>query len=170
VQESGAPRNVTARRLHAGIHGREERASRATSQGDRMDHLAEMLQTHPHPASSAGDEAQACIEAAAECAHVCTVCADACLAEDDVAGLEACIRLNLDCADICALTSRLIARPSRRDEPTLEAMLQACARICRACAEECAAHAAHMEHCRVCAESCRSCAEACDRMAAALVP
>lgn len=134
-----------------------------------MDPIARMLETHPHPASSAGDEAQACIEACAECAATCTICADACLAEKNVQHLVQCVRLNLDCADICAITGRLIARPSRRDEPTLEAVLKACTAACRACAEECGRHGEHMEHCRVCAESCRKCADACERMSRALV-
>ena len=135
-----------------------------------MNRVRSMLRSHPHPASRAGDEALACIEACAECAATCTTCADACLEEGEVASLVKCIRLNLDCADICEVTGRLIARPSRSDEPTLEALLQACAKVCRACADECEAHAEHMEHCRVCAEACRACAEACEEMAAALVP
>ena len=134
-----------------------------------MDRIERMLETHPHPASNAGDEALACIIACAECAATCTTCADACLVEENAGGLTRCIQLNLDCADICAITGRLIARPSRRDEPTLEAILTACATACRACAEECATHGEHMEHCRVCAEACRSCAEACERMSSALV-
>lgn len=128
-----------------------------------------MLASHPHPASRAGDEAHGCIVACAECSAVCTTCADACLAEPDSPHLAQCVRLNLDCADVCEITARLIARPSRRDEPTLEALLEACAAACRACAEECARHAGEMKHCRICEESCRRCADACDRMRAALV-
>lgn len=134
-----------------------------------MDRIEQMLRTHPHPASSAGDEALACILACAECAATCTTCADACLTEENAHELTLCVKLNLDCADICALTGRLIARPSRRDEPTLEAMLEACATACRACAEECTKHADHMEHCRICAEACHACADACEAMASALV-
>ena len=135
-----------------------------------MDRLKALLHAHPHPASDAGEEALACIAATAECAAACTACADACLAEEEVAALVKCIRLNLDCADICEVAARLIARASRRDEPTLEAMLDACVTICRACADECDAHAEGMEHCEFCAEACRVCAEACERMVAALVP
>lgn len=134
-----------------------------------MDRIERMLHTHPHPASNAGDEALACILATAECALTCTTCADACLTESDPRGLATCIKLNLDCADVCALTGRLIARASRRDEPTLEGVLEACVTACRACADECARHANHMEHCRVCTDACSACAEACDRMRSALV-
>jgi hypothetical protein len=134
-----------------------------------MDRVRRMFQTHPAPASDAGEEAYALVQAAAECAFACTACADACLEEDDPAELRRCIRLNLDCAEICTLTGRLIARPGPQDPDLLRTQLEACATACRACAAECEAHAEHMEHCRICAESCRACAEACDRMKGALV-
>ena len=134
-----------------------------------MDRVRQMFASHPNPASDAGDEAFALVQAAAECVSTCTTCADACLEEDDPASLRSCIRTNLDCAGICAVTGRLIARPGTQESAVLRAQLDACAAACRACAAECERHAGHMEHCRVCAESCRACAEACDRMKAALV-
>jgi uncharacterized membrane protein len=134
-----------------------------------MERVREMFATHPNPASDAGDEAFALVRATAECAAVCTTCADACLEEDDPAPMRGCIRSNLDCADLCAVTGRLIARPGTQDPKTLRAQLEACATACRACADECDRHAAKMEHCRICAESCRACADACDRMKGALV-
>jgi hypothetical protein len=134
-----------------------------------MDQLGPMLASHPAPAHSDGDVALACIQACYECAAVCATCADACLAEDDVAALVTCIRLNLDCSDVCELTGRLFVRPSGRDAPALELQLEACAAMCRACGDECASHAQHMEHCRICAECCRRCADSCDRMRGALV-
>lgn len=134
-----------------------------------MDRVSRMFQTHPAPASDAGDEAFALVHAAAECTFTCTTCADACLEEDDPRALRTCIRLNLDCAEICAVTARLIARPGPQNQALLSAQLDACATACRACADECESHADHMEHCRICAEACRACAEACDRMKSALV-
>jgi hypothetical protein len=134
-----------------------------------MDQLGPMLASHPHPAGSEREAAQACVEACVECSAICASCADACLAEDDVQQMVQCIRLNIDCADICETTARLFARPSPRDADALRLQLEACAAICRACGDECAQHAAHMEHCRICADSCRRCAEACDSMLAALV-
>lgn len=134
-----------------------------------MDRLEKMFQTHPSPASDAGDEAFAMVNAAAECAYVCTTCADACMEEQEPSKLRKCIRNNLDCADICQATARLISRPGEQDSEVLRAQLDACATACRACADECEKHAEMHEHCRVCAESCRACAEACDRMKKALV-
>lgn len=134
-----------------------------------MDRLRRLFSAHPHPASDAGKQAFALVSAASECAAVCTACADACLQEEDVASLRSCIRQNLDCADICAVVSRLIARPGEQDADTLRSQLDACAAACRACAEECQHHADAMEHCAVCAEACRACAEECERMNAAIV-
>jgi uncharacterized membrane protein len=128
-----------------------------------------MFATHPNPASEAGDEAFALVAAAAECGHVCTTCADACLEEDDPSALRRCIRSNLDCAEICSLTARLISRPGKQESAVLRAQLEACAVACRACAAECERHADAMEHCRVCAEACRACADACERMRQAIV-
>ena len=134
-----------------------------------MDRVRQMFQDHPAPASDAGEEAFALVQAAAECTYTCTTCADACLEEEDPTKLRACIRLNLDCAEICSVTAKLIARPGAQDPALLRAQLAACAAACRACAEECGKHAQMHEHCRICAESCRACAEACDRMKGALV-
>jgi len=135
-----------------------------------MTSLKRMLDAHPHPAGSNGDAARDCIKACSECAQACTICADACLSEDEhLRMLVKCIRLNLDCADICRVTAQLLTRPSHRDAPALQAQLEACIQICKACADECSLHEA-MEHCRICANVCRECMEACEAMAAALVP
>jgi hypothetical protein len=134
-----------------------------------MDRVRRMFQAHPAPASDAGDEAFALVQAAAECTFTCTTCADACLEEEDAASLRKCIRLNQDCAAICGVTARLIARPGPQDRNLLQAQLEACAVACRACAEECESHADRMAHCRICAEACRACADACERMSGVLV-
>lgn len=135
-----------------------------------MDRVMEMFRAHPNPASDAGDEAFALVRAATECAQVCTTCADACMEEDDPARMRLCIRTNQDCADITAVTARLVARPGAQSAELLRWQLEACATAARACAEECDKHADEMEHCRICAESCRACAEASERMLGAVVP
>lgn len=136
-----------------------------------MTTLHSMLASHPDPVHSNADEARRCIEACGECYQACTVCADACLGESKVAELVACIRLNLDCAEVCRTTGTLMTRPSHRDAPALRAQLQACAEICRACGDECRKHGEMgMKHCAVCAESCFACAEACEAMMEVLVP
>lgn len=134
-----------------------------------MDRIRQIFDSHPKPASDAGDEAFALVQAASECAHACTTCADACLEADDPGPLRKCIRLNQDCAGICFLVGQLISRPGPQDSHLLQAQLDACAAACKACAEECEAHGDRMAHCRICAEACHACARACEVMKARLV-
>jgi hypothetical protein len=72
--------------------------------------------------------------------------------------LKQCIRLNLDCADVCGATGALASRRTGSNEPILRQMLQTCAAACQVCGEECQRHAGH---CRICAEACRRCDQAC---------
>ena len=106
-----------------------------------------------------------CIEACYDCAESCTQCADDCLGEENVQELTSCIRLNLDCADICAATGRVVSRQTDVDANVTSAIVQACIAACRSCGDECELHAAHgMEHCRVSAEECRRCEQACQEL------
>ena len=130
-------------------------------------HVQEMLNTHPakHEIPFARIR---CIEACYSCAQSCIACADACLAEEMVADLRQCVRLNLDCADICAVTGVIASRQTGSNRRTFRAVLEACATSCHGCGEECARHADQHEHCRICAEECRVCAEACEKALAEL--
>jgi hypothetical protein len=129
----------------------------------------QMLDTYPREVSLDRGLLVACIEACYDCADSCTQCADACLAEESLQELTTCIRLNLDCADICATTGRVVGRRTGYDPAVTSAVLRACIESCRACADECDIHAAHgMEHCRVCAEECRRCEQACQELLAAI--
>lgn len=121
----------------------------------------EMIATHPDVRGNVNDALIACIDACYACAEACTSCADACLAEEMVKELRQCIRLNLDCADICAATASLATRRTGSNEEVIRKTLEACATACRACGDECASHAAMHEHCRMCAASCRACETAC---------
>ncbi len=93
-----------------------------------------------------------------ECAVECNHCTSACLEEQDVKMLAKCIKLEIDCAEICRLATSFLARGSEHAEH----ILKECAEICEACAKECESHS-HMEHCKKCAEVCRKCAEACQQ-------
>ena len=117
-----------------------------------------------HPAELGGvdrDTLRACIEACYECAQACTACGDACLGEEMVAQLVRCIRLNLDCADVCDTTGRVLSRQTGYDANLAKAVLEACAVSCKTCGDECERHAGMHEHCRVCADACRRCESAC---------
>ena len=124
-------------------------------------HAREMISTHPDVKGSISEALVRCVEECYACAQACTACADACLAEEMVRQLRQCIRLNLDCADVCAATGALGSRRTGSNEQVLLQMLEVCATACRVCGKECDRHAGQHDHCRICAESCRRCAQAC---------
>ena len=128
-----------------------------------------MLRTHPEPALAQPDALTACIHACVESAQACTACADACVAEHDRA-LGPCIRIALDCADLCAATSRVLSRQLAPDLGVISMALQLCATACDVCAYECRRHAAAHAHCDVCAAACRRCTTACRDLLATTVP
>jgi hypothetical protein len=72
----------------------------------------EILESHPLPANIDRELLAACIDTCGECNSSCTVCADASLAQAEVAEMRRSIRLCLDCADVCrrceAACSRLL--------------------------------------------------------------
>ena len=77
--------------------------------------------------------------------------------------LARCIRLDLDCTNVCDATGKILSRQTAFEVQMAQAALEACARVCRLCSEECEQHAEHgMEHCRICAEACRRCESACN--------
>ncbi|MEW6421212.1 MAG: four-helix bundle copper-binding protein [Deinococcota bacterium] len=127
-----------------------------------------MLHTHPDPAIGLDLNALAeCIDACFECEQVCTACADACLGErEHLTHLIHCIRLNLDCADVCGAAGRVLSRLTQPDRNVLRAQLQACVAACKACGDECEQHGRgmNMQHCAACAQSCRRCEQACQNL------
>ena len=132
-----------------------------------MTHAHAMLDTYPRSFQLDADQLAQTIDMLVDCANTCTQCADACLAEGDP-DLARCIRRNLDCADICNTTSRVVSRQTEYDADVTRPLLEACIAACRSCGDECERHADHMEHCRICAEQCRSCEEACRSLLAAM--
>jgi hypothetical protein len=133
-----------------------------------MTHVQDMLRTHPRQPQVDTAALVNCIEECFSCAQTCTSCADACLGEQNVQEMVQCIRFNLDCADVCDATGRVLSRQTEPDWSLVRSQLQACATACRVCGAECERHAGHMEHCRVCAEACRRCEEACNRLLSAI--
>ena len=134
-----------------------------------MTQATTMLETYPADLGDVDRHALArAIEECFSCSQACTACADACLSESDVAMLAKCIRENLDCADICDTTGRVLSRHTGYDANVTRAMLEACVAACKSCGDECQRHAAQHEHCRVCAEACRRCEEACRELLVSL--
>lgn len=129
-----------------------------------MQHLQDVLRSHPAAIGATGGRLLEATAHAARCAQACAACADACLAEPDVAGLVQCIRLDLDCADLCGAMATMGLRRAGGTAATLatlRGLVDLCVDACRACAEECERHAERHEHCRACAAQCRQCADAC---------
>ncbi|HEX6000416.1 MAG TPA: four-helix bundle copper-binding protein [Hyphomicrobiaceae bacterium] len=125
-------------------------------------HAQQMIATHPHVKGSTDEILIRCIEECYACAQSCTACADACLGEDSVKDLQQCIRLNLDCADICAASGAIATRRTGSNEQIMRDMLQTCAAACEVCAGECERHASRHDYCRICADACRACEQACE--------
>lgn len=98
------------------------------------------------------------IRALEHCASVCDYCAAACLEEDQVAKLTACIRLDIQCAAVCRLQALLLVHDSQYSRD----ITRTCIRLCRSCAEECSQH--EHEHCQQCAQACHTCAQACEAL------
>src|SRR4029077_1275534 len=122
--------------------------------GSRAMHVKEMIGKHPRTKGEANAALIHCIEECYDCAQTCASCADASLAEDAVKMLARCVRLNLDCTDMCVATGAIATRHLVSESPMLREILAACGLTCRRCEEECLRHASNHAHCRVCAKVC----------------
>jgi len=125
-----------------------------------MSYARQMLDTYPRTLNVDADLLAATIDALSDCAQACTADTDADLSEDNLAEMVKCIRLCLNCTDICAATAAIVSRLAEYDADATRPLLGACAATCKSCGDECERHA-HMPHCRVCAEACRRCEQAC---------
>lgn len=108
----------------------------------------------------AHEKHQQLIQILHECMAACNHCYDACLKEEDVKMMAECIRLDRECADMCAFLEQSLTRNS----PFSADLAAVCAKICEACGNECQKHD-HHDHCKECAEACFKCAEACKEVA-----
>jgi uncharacterized membrane protein len=120
-----------------------------------MSYAAQMLDTYEHALDVDAGVLATGIEVLADCAQACSVDTDANLGEQNVAEMVRCIRLCLNCADICAAAAAVMSRPATAEKGVIQPLLTACAAICRSCGDECARHARMHPHCRVCEGACR---------------
>jgi hypothetical protein len=110
-----------------------------------------------------------CVEECHAAAVAADGCADACLAERPVTPtLSRCIRLSLDCAELCKTAGTIARRRIGSNTEVLRATLQACVVACRACAEECDRYAKQREFCYKCSVASRRCEDACRQVIATL--
>ena len=119
-----------------------------------------MLDTYPTAVDVDADVLAAAIDAINDCAQACVTDTDADLSEQHLTEMVRCIRLCLDCADVCTATAGVTSRLAGYDADVTLPLLHACVSICKSCGDECERHA-HMPHCQVCAEACRRCEQAC---------
>jgi hypothetical protein len=133
-----------------------------------MSYARQLLDTYPRTFNLDAGLLAATTDAVNDCAQACTGCADDDLSEPDIADLVKCIRLCLDCADVCTATVRVISRQTEYDANLTRSVLEACVTACKSCGDECERHAQMHEHCRVCAEACRRCEQACRQLLAAM--
>jgi uncharacterized membrane protein len=126
-----------------------------------MSYARQMLDTYPGTFGVDAAVLAAAIDALSDCAQACTADVDADLSEQNVTEMVRCIRLCLDCADICTATAGVISRQAQYDASVTRPLLEACVAICNTCGDECERHAHMHEHCRICAVACRRCERAC---------
>ncbi len=80
-----------------------------------MSYARQLLDTYPRTFNLDAGVLAATTDAVNDCAQACTGCADDDLSEPDIVELVKCIRLCLDCADVCTATVRVISRQTEYD-------------------------------------------------------
>jgi uncharacterized protein DUF326 len=133
-----------------------------------MSYARQLLDTYPRTFDVDTGVLAATIDALNECAQAFTADTAADLSERNVTEMVKCIRLCLDCTDICVATVGITSRQTEHDAMVIKPLLEACAAICKSCGDECERHAQMHEHCRVCAEACRRCEQACRKLLQAM--
>jgi hypothetical protein len=133
-----------------------------------MSYASQLLDSYPRTFDVDAGILAATIDALTDCAQACTADADDDLSEPNVSELVKCIRLCLDCADICSTTAGVTSRQTDYDVNVTRPLLEACIASCRSCSEECDRHAMMHAHCQVCAQACRRCEQACEQLLAAM--
>lgn len=135
-----------------------------------MSYARQMLDTYSRTLTVDAGVLAAAIDAINDCAQACTADTGANLNEQNLAEMVTCIRLCLDCTDICAATGAVLSRLAEYNAEVIRPLLESCMATCKSCGDECERHAPHHAHCRLCAEACRRCEQACQNLLAALTP
>jgi uncharacterized membrane protein len=126
-----------------------------------MSYGMQLLDTYPRTFNVDTGVLAATIDALNDCAQACTSNADDDLSEQNVPEMVKCIRLCLDCADVCHAMVQVISRQTEYDANVTRPLLEACAATCKSCGDECDRHAMMYAHCRVTAQACRRGEQAC---------
>ncbi len=137
-----------------------------------MTFSAPMLETYPAEINLDKQQLASVIDAVAACSQACTACADACLSESAamLPHLTKCIRDNLDCADVCDATVRVLSRHTGYDANLTRLQVQAAIQAVQTCGSSCSEHAQMHQHCGVCARACQQAEQALTGLLAQLLP
>ena len=92
-----------------------------------MSYARRMLDTYPRTLDLDRGLLAATIDAVSDCAQACTADTDADLSEQNLAEMVTCIRLCLDCADVCTAIIGVTSRQASYDASVTRPLLQACA-------------------------------------------
>jgi hypothetical protein len=128
-----------------------------------MSYAWQMLDTYPRTFNVDADLLAAAIDALDDCSQACNADNAADLSEQNVVEMITCIRLCMNCVDVCTATLRVIGRQTQYDASLTRPLLESCVAIYRSCGDEYERHA-HMPHCQLCAEACRRCDHACQEL------
>ena len=126
-----------------------------------MSYARQLLDAYPGTLNADAGVLAATIDALSDCAQACIADADDDLREENLAEMVTCIRLCLDCADVCTATLGVVTRQTAYDASVTKPLLEACMAVCKSCGDECQRHAHHHQHCGVCEQACRRCEQAC---------
>jgi ferredoxin len=80
-----------------------------------MSYARQMLDTYPRTFNVDADLLAATIDALGDCAQACNADNAADLSEQNVVEMITCIRLCMDCVDVCTATLRVIGRQTQYD-------------------------------------------------------
>jgi hypothetical protein len=133
-----------------------------------MSYARQLLDTYPSALNADAGVLAAAIDALSDCTEACIADTEADFTEQNLAEMVKCIRLCLNCGDVCAATMGVVTRQAEYDANVTRPLLEACIAICKSCGDECGRHAPHMAHCRVCEQACRRCEQACRELLGAL--
>src|SRR6266567_5367278 len=98
-----------------------------------MSYARQMLDTYPSTFNVDADVLAATVDALNDCAQACAADTAADLSEHNVTEMIKCIRLCLDCGDICTATAGVTSRQAEYDANVATPLLEACAAICKSC-------------------------------------
>jgi len=132
-----------------------------------MSYARQMLDNSPRTLNLDAGVLAAAIDALDDCVQACTADIDADLSEQNLSDMVKCIRLCLECSDVCVATRGVLSRSESGSRITRR-LLEVCVASCKTCGDECERHAQRHAHCRVCAEACRQCEQACRALLDAL--